>query len=525
MLGSQAFGEYALSDVFSSARVAMLGTGEVSISREFRIFSATSEFTTLNSDALASTPFFGTLQQPLRFTRSLVGTDIIGNFSSGTGELDLNNTDGEYDFLIQNFAIDGRNIVVKVGREGDAYDNFFTVFSGTASDWIVAEDSVKIQLVDNAYLLDVPAQPNNYGGTGSLDGTSDLAGKRKPRSFGTVFNISPPLVIPSSLFYQVNDGPINAVSAVYDRGSSLTLQSDYATSALLLAASVTSGHYSTCLAEGFFKLGSSPVGTVTADVQGDKTGGTWYRSSAQIVRRLLQSSTIPDPQGLYLPSFAMMDSSAGNSADVGFYIAPDDTNTIADAISNIMAGVGGWGGFRRSGQFELGIFKGPSETSPNAIFDRSDVIQITREALPSSLTPPPYRFRCAYEHNWTVQTDIAGSVGATRTSFLSQADRYSDSTDLGVKTDHPFAADRNPIPSYFVNEADAQTESDRLLTLYKKPAALYRFTVGVQPFALDLGDIVNLTYPRWNLTVGRNLCVVEMTENAQNNTIEVVGYG
>jgi hypothetical protein len=56
------------------------------------------------SDALASTPFFGTLVQPLQFTRSLLGADIIGNFSTGTGELQLSNTDGGYDFLIQDFS-------------------------------------------------------------------------------------------------------------------------------------------------------------------------------------------------------------------------------------------------------------------------------------------------------------------------------------------------------------------------------------------------------------------------------------
>jgi hypothetical protein len=236
---------------------------------------------------------------------------------------------------------------------------------------------------------------------------------------------------------------------------------------------------------------------------------------------LLQTTTIADPQGLYLPSF----NAISNTADVGYYIAPDDTNTVADAISNIMGGIGGWGGFRRTGQFELGIFKTPTGTQPNAVFDRSDVLQISREALPSSLTPPPYRFRCGYQHNWTVQTDVAGSVSATMKSFLAQADRYSDSTDLTVKTDHPFAHDRDPIVSYFVNQADAQAESDRLLALYRAKAGLYRVSVGVQPFALDLGDIINLTYPRWDLTVGRNLRIVEMTENAKDNTIEMVAYG
>lgn len=521
MFGGEAFGEYTFSDAFSSTNASLLGLGTLSVSREFRIFSATSEFTTLPTDSLASTPFFGTLAQPLSFTRSLLGSDIIGNFSSGTGELDIDNTDGEYDFLIQDFAIDGRAIVVKVGREGDSYDKFYTVFNGTASDWIVAEDKVKIQLVDKAYLLNVPAQPNNYGGAGGIDGGTDLKGKRKPRCFGSCLNISPPLVIPSSLVYQVNDGPIQGIVAVYDRGASLTFQTDYATSALLIAASVTSGNYSTCSAEGFFKLGSSPSGTITSDVNGDKSFGLWSRTASQIIVTLLETSTTV--ASYYLPFVTAM--ATLSPAIIGYYIAPDDTNTIADVVSNIMGSVGGWGGFRRSGQFELGIFLTPVGATPNAIFDRSDIIQISREALPSTLTPPPYRFRCSYNHNWTVQTDLAGSVPASRVAFLAQSDRYSDSIDLTVKLDHPFAADRDPIPSYFTSLADAQTESDRLLALYRKSAALYRFTVGIQPFALDLGDVVNLTYPRWDLTVGKNLRVVEMTENAQTNTIEVVGYG
>lgn len=522
MFGSEAFAEYAFCDAFSSARVSFTGDSSLTISREFRIFSATSEFTTKNSDALSATPFFGTLAQPLSFSRSILGSDIIGNFSSGTGELELNNTDGGYDFLIQNFAIDGRPIVVKVGREGDDYNNFYTIFSGTASDWIVAEDSVKIKLVDNGYLLDVPAQPNSYAGTGSLEGTADLKGKRKPRAFGTLLNVSPPLVIPTSLTYQVNDGTINGISAVYDSGAALTAGADFATSALLLAATVSAGSYATSLATGLFRLGQTPTGAVMVDLTGDNKGGTFYRTSSDICRRILQSTTIPDPQGIYVPSFT----NVTNTDDIGFWIAPDDTNTVSDVVSNIMGGIGGWGGFRRDGKFEVRTFLKPAGMIPSAFFDRSDVLQISREALPSSLTPPPYRFRCSYQHNWTVQTSsIAGSVSASRRSFLAQADRYSDSTDLTVKSDHPFAHDRDPIPSYFRDQASAQTESDRLLVLYKKGAALYRVSLGVQPFALNLGDVVNLTYPRWDLAVGRNLCIVDMTENAKDNTIEIVAYG
>jgi hypothetical protein len=520
--GDCAFGERAFEGFFEGASATLFGTGLIHVERQFRIYTSTQEYVTLSSDSLATQPFNGTLLQPLQINRSLLGSDIIGQFTAGSGKIILTNADGEYDFLIERFAIDGRDIEVRIGREGDSYDSFYTVFKGTASDWSVEEDVVEVDIVDNAYKLSVAAQENAYGGTGGADGTSDLVGKRKPKCYGYVYNISPPLVVPASLIYQVHDGSVQAISAVYDRGVTLTAGTDYATYALLAAASISAGQYGTCKAQGYIKLGSSPSGTVTADVQGDNTGGFIFKT-ADIVRRVLTASVLDDPDDLYVPSFTAVN--LANASEVGYYISPDDTTTVADVVAHLMRGVGGWGGFRRSGRFELGIFLTPTGAIPAAHFDKNDIFEMKRERLPSSMTPPPWRFRVGWQHNWTTQTDLAGSVSATRKSFLSEADRYAEASADSIKTDHPFAQDRDPIISYFRDQADAQTEADRLLDLYRSTKALYRFTVGIQPFALDLGDVVNVTYPRWDLTVGRNLRIVEMSENAQSNTIELVGYG
>lgn len=516
-----AFGERAFEGLYQAA-ATLYGTGILHVERQYRIYTATEEYVTLSSDSIQTQPFNGTLLQPLQITRSLLGSDIIGQFTSGTGKVILTNADGNYDFLIQRFAIDGRDIVVKVGREGDAYDDFYTIFSGTASDWSVEEDVVEIDIVDNAYKLSVPVQDSTYGGTGGKDGTSDLVGKHKPLAYGYVYNISPPLVVPSLLIYQVHDGSIQSVDGVYDRGVALSAGTNYATYALLAAASVSAGTYATCRAEGLIKLGSTPSGTVTADIQGDNTT-SFSVTTADIVRKILTRSVLEDPADLYEPAFDAVN--AANPSEVGYYIGQDDTSTVADAIARLMRGIGGWGGFRRSGKFEIGIVVTLSGALPSAHFDKNDIFEMRRERLPSSLSPPPYRFRVGWQHNYTVQTDLAGSVSATRKGYLAEADRHAEATDNSIKTDHPFAQDREPVISFFRDSADAQTEADRLLDLYRSTKALYRFKVGVQPFALDLGDVVNVTYPRWDLTVGRNLRIVEMTENARDNTIEVVGYG
>lgn len=519
------FGDFAFSEQSYAAvrvtRAVIFGSAIISANLEYRIYVASKEFATSATDTLPNQPFYGTLDQPLSMKRSILGSDLIGRFTDGTGQLVLNNTDGFYDYLIQAYAIDGRDITVMVGREGDPFDQFYTIFDGTASNWMVDENAVTITLEDNGYKLLVPVQQKVYGGAGGADGTTDLTGKCIPRSFGYVSNVSPPLVVPSELVYQVNDGSCQKIVA-YDRGVALLFSSDYPTYATLIGATIPTGYYSTCLHSGLFALGSSPNGLVTADVEGDNNGG-FVSSSSDIVKRITSTTTgLVDPTDFYLPSFNYV--ALTQPAQVGYWVGPDDTSTVATTLSAIMSGIGGWCGFRRSGKLDIGIFTAPTG-APNLIFDRTDIEEIKREGLPSSVSPPPYRFRNGWGKNWTVQDDVAGVVGADRKGFLSQEYRYATSSNSTVRNDHPFAQDHEPIASYFRNVEDAQTESDRLLALYRSTKALYRFKVGVLPYSTDIGDIIQITYPRWDLKAGRLLRVVETTENAQDDSIEVVGYG
>lgn len=510
----------------TDARVWLRGSGTVLANFEFVIYAATREFATKPTDTLRSQPFAGTLAQPLNFTRSILGGDTIGVFTTGDGTLSIDNTDALYDFLIAQYAIDGREIVVKVGRVGDSYDDYFVVFAGTASDWNVTEQSVDVTLRDNSYKLTVPAQPNVYGGTGGADGGTDLAGKRKPRAFGHVLNVSPPLVVPASLIYQVNDGPVSDVVAVYDRGSALGNGSDHASYALLAAATVAAGFYDTCFAEGYFRLGSSPVGTVTADVDGDSTGGTFAVSSGAIVRRIVATSTVlVDPDDLYLPAFAALE--LAQAAAIGYWLGSDDTASVADVLANVMGGIGGWAGFRRSGKLEAAIFVAPAGV-PVARYDRTAIRDIKREQLPSALTPPPFRQRVAYQRSWTVQTDLAGAVSADRRAFVAESYRLSESSSASIALDHPFAQDPDPVESYFADQADAQAEADRRLALYGSARSLYRVTLDQEALRLNIGEPVSVTFPRWDLSAGRLMTVVETTENAEatnGGTFEIVGYG
>jgi hypothetical protein len=482
---------------------------------------------TLPSDDPPNQPFRGVLQR-LTFERSILQSDI-GQFTTGTGTLVISNSDAFYDFLPLNYAIDGRPINLKVGRRDDPYGDSFPFARLTATGWNIDVDQIAIDLVDYSYKLEVPLQPNVYGGAGGADGTSDLAGKRKPLVFGNARNISPVALVPSLLIYQAHDGPMQSIDVVYDRAVPLTAGTNYASYAALAAASVSAGQYATCLVEGLIKLGSTPAGTVTSDVKGANAGG-YVTTSADVVRWALRNRTsLVDPDDLDVASFARLN--VDQPAPIDYFVGPDDSQTVAAFIANIMAGIGGWGGHKTDGTFEVRIFRAATGASVDS-YVRADMLggDIKREPLPASYKPPSWRWRVVYARSWTVQTDLAGAVTASQKAFVSEAYRLAESSNAAIKVDHPFAQDRAPVEAYFSLPADAAAEALRRLTLFKATSSIYRWVAPRRALRRDLGDEVLVTHPRFDLSLGRSLIVVETKASIDAganslDTVEIAAYG
>lgn len=503
-------------------------TMDLSADLTLKIYVTTAAgYATEPSDTPANQPFRGVLQS-FSFSRSIMQNDI-GQFTTGTGNLIISNADAEYDFLPQTYAIDGRPITIRIGRADQAYAAAFQMARLTASGWNINTDQISIDLEDFSYKLEVPIQPNTYGGTGGVDGGTDLAGKRKPLVFGNALNLSPVLLVPNLLIYQAHDGAMQSIDTVYDRGIALTGAGDVADYATLAAASVTSGQFKTCLAAGLFKLGSSPSGTVTADVKGDATDGYLTRT-ADIVRWALRHRTVlADPADLYVSSFDAVN--AAQPAPIDYFIGPDDNLTVAGFIQNIMNGIGGWGGHRLDGTFEVRIFSAPSGV-PVASFARADMVggDIKREPLPDSYRPPRWRWRVPYQRCWTVQTDLAGAVSAARKAFVAEPYRLAEATSGTIQLDHPFAQDRDPVQSYFSNQADAATEAARLIDLFKTTRAIYRMPLPRRALRREMGDVIHVTHPRFDLAFGRLMTIVEWKlqmdfSGKAIDTVEIAAYG
>lgn len=529
IFGVVPFSTYSFGEAAQSNRVLLEMDLQFDATFAFTIYvSSTTGYATKPRDNPPNQPFRGVMQS-YSFERSIMQGDI-GQYSTGVGSLIISNEDAFYDFLPLDYTIDARPIYLKLGRVDGSYDDAFTLAKVTSTGWNIDTGQVSIDLVDFSYKLEVPMQQATYGGAGGVDGSTDLAGKRKPLCFGYAREVPAIDLVPNLLVRQVNDGPVQSINNVYDRGVSLSIGADYPTYAALVAATVAPGYYATCLALGLFKLGSVPAGNVTADVHGVNFGG-YVETTADIVRWALNHRTsLVENVDINLNSFIALN--LAQPAPINYWLGPDDSTTVAAFISNVMGGIGGWGGFDRDGRFAVRIFSAPVGL-PKASFDRRDMIggEIRREPLPSAYRPPPWRWRITYAKAWTVQTDLAGSVPADHKAFVSQEFRLAEAKNPIVLIDHPFAQDRDPVTAYFTNQADAQAEAQRRLTLFRTSNSIYRATFPRRMLRRDIGDEIKITHDRFDLRFGRSMIILEMRENVSFSgnsaldTVEVAAYG
>lgn len=497
------------------------------------LYLGSAEWATSPTDIPASTPFDGRLTTVLQFSRSVVDSARLGiNFQSGDGSIVFANPDGAYDTYVDAYAL-GREVVVRIGRKTDAFANHLVIFRGVGVAWFADQDSVTVTIRDKGYLLEVPAQPTVYAGTGGAEGSADMKGKRKPFSYGDTAGL--PLVVLNQalMIYQLTDPGFQTgmvAGTVWDRGVALTMDSSaYADYAALVAATVAAGHCIFSLSAGMVRLGAAPSGILFGTVG---LAAVDSPTASDVVRYIVALATDLVAGDINQASFDTVD--VAQTATMAIYVGQDESLTAADVITRVMAGVGGWAGFNRMGELSVGILTAPAG-DPVAYFKRAegDIIDISRERLPSGVWPPPWRVRVSWGDNETVFTDFAGAVTAATREYYSQPYRIATASDSGVLTDHLQAQDWPVIESCFDDVSDtlAATEATRLLTLYSAGYQLYRLTLTRSALTLDLGDAINVTFSRFGLDAGVLMRVVEISDNIQTgdgsgvDQVEILAFG
>jgi hypothetical protein len=460
------------------------------------------------------------LSNGLTLERSLPLSPLAGSRSLlQVGSLGFVNADGGMDGYLRDYALDGRAIEVKFGRPDFAYGAFSTLFKGTARAALAdSRAGLRFELRDASWRLERPAQTSFYAGTGGLEGGSEISGLPRPIAYGACRNVTPVLVDAGLLLFQVADRPIRGITAVHDRGLALTHAGDVAD---ILTASPPAGTYVTQLSGGYFRLGALPDGTVTADVEGDASYGTYVTKTADIAFRLMCDRAGFTDAGIDATAFDRLRSD--QPAPIGLYVGTE-TVSVADLLDLLFGGIGGWWGVNAEDVIDCGRIGAPADRAVAAgavaYFSGRDVLAFGFIDLPAAVNPPWYRIRVGYARNWTVQeSDLAGAVGATRRQFLAHGYRYALWSDPLVSTTHLRAQEPPAIPTLFADEADANFEAARLGVLWGRRRSGVRFTTKLKGFLQRPGETIHLDLPVAPLAGGRNVVIVGQGFDTGTNTV------
>lgn len=496
--------------------MTLLYTAEVTVwdpilSAETTLYFSSEPFVTGAAETPAHTAFLPRIQQPALFQMACFTRGATGGASTvGYGELTLVNNDGGLDGWI-NAGFDGRRIVIRCGAVGAAYPAAWTtVLTGTmaAPGWEWTRLALRIR--DRQAALEGDLQPHRYAGNNALpnglEGVDDLAGQPKPLCYGTVYNVPAILVNSSRLIYQVHDGAVSAVSAVYDRGAALTVGATYADQAALEATAPTAGAFRAWLGGGYFRLGSTPDGRITADVTQGATAAN--RTTAQILKALALQAGL-DAGAIDSSDVTALD--AASSAEIGVWW--DRDLSALRAMDAVAEAAGAWYGFDALGLLRMAQLAAPVDP-PVVEFTAWNLLSLEVQTTADGANAVPvWRVDLQYAVNYSVQdSDLAGSVTAARRGWLAQPSRTASAEDPGVQTAHPLS-EPLALETPILSQASAASEAARRLALFSVRRDRLKVVVRLDAAtlaALQLGRVVRVIHPRYGYQVGPLFRILSM---------------
>ncbi len=407
------------------------------------------------------------------------------------GDLEIDNSAGDRDSWLTD-AWDGRPVNLYLGDEAWDKADFRQVFGGTAADIQARDNStLTLRLRDKQSLLDVPMQTTFVGGTGSA------LFQRVPICYGEVKFAEPVLIDSAARRYQLHDGQIQSIDAVWEDG-----------------AAVAGADFTANLANGTFVMNRAVVGRLTVDLKGSKTGGTYVNTTADIAQRIItERSSITAGE---ISAAAVTALNVAAPGVVGVYVTQDH-RTVLSVLDELITGAGGYYSIGRDGVVSMALFTAPSGTPVVTIID--DDIEVAGIDLVRRIVPKK-SIRIGYARYQTM-VDTTGLAGLTEAVRQRMADEYLIVRATTALTGYLLAVDADIEYSAYAVSADASTEATRRAALWGVLRRVFRIRGFMAAGRVQLGDVIALDLSRYGLAGGVLARVIRLRESLTGGSIEL----
>lgn len=206
-------------------------------------------------------------------------------------------------------------------------------------------------------------------------------------------------------------------------------------------------------------------------------------------------------------SFDALDTALGDP-EVGIWINGSES---AEQVLDEVLGRGAYHYPTPAGKLAVGLLEDPSAATADLELDDGQTDGMIEVVLHQ---PPVYRLIVGYDRNFSPLSDGASSdAGSTERSIFVRREYATTppKEDLSIRDDDLAAVDMQ-LNTPLTSVADANTERDRLWTLFSARRKVYTCAAGATPMGISPGDVIELTDDRHGLDSGTKMVLTRIVE-------------
>lgn len=289
---------------------------------------------------------------------------------------------------------------------------------------------------------------------------------------------------------------------------------------------------------GRIELSSTPAGVVTVDVL---AVATYMLTPYAFLKYLIETYGNVEASDIDSASFTAADTALDAKVSVGYvsFSVPVRANLL-DVLDVNVRSVFGWYGQDRTGQITCGLVdvSGIAAATADHTLRSTDIM----EPLSVENEPPRIgRVNVEYGFNHTVQTDgLAETVATEDLAEFSSRYRYTQRSTAPSGTAYstnkfayhktlvegePRPAAEMDITRYGIDTAIPISDYANEVAADEAPVRQFiEAKVGLDFYAVELGDVIEVTYPRFGFDAGVNARVIgiDVDLTGENVTLQMV---
>lgn len=401
------------------------------------------------------------------------------------GELEINNTEGQFDTYLTGYAWDNRPVVIKVGGPELTFANYKTLLTGVMGMPTWDDQKITVPVYDKKWILSTAMAPTAVFDTTAYPNiSSEDAGKPIPELWGNAVTRITPVCINqyNKSEYKISGRALTTILGVYDDG--------------------VPGYVSFTphLSDGEFDTIVTPTGNITCLAVGTcvtLVGGVYKALLGDCISDVLQTFGGLTSGEIDATTLATFNTDCPYHT---FYYLTEQKDVLT-IIDEMIQGCNAFHRFDRDGVFQISLFDAPAGSPDLTIIGDSEIISFDGvEPIPDIY----YQGVIASNYNWISKTWLSRNF-------------FTDST---IKDLNLSAKDKGEIQTLLSNTS-TDPVATQFLDLWGTPRFKYSLTMKLQPLQFSLYSVVSLTRNRFGLSSSLFL-IISIEEDYTNNTVKLV---